>query len=152
MSKNSINKKCLILSDGPVPTPEHVMVEGGGLRCWGLAKGLLSNNKDLDITVAYNDSYRKDKFSQSYEGITLKTWTLANIGELIAEYDTVIVSYCMGELSVEVASQVRPDQQLVLDCYVPIYVEVSARESLDVEGEYQAFTMDVKKWRRVLER
>lgn len=152
MAKVDEKKRCIVLSQGPVPTPEHSKVEGGGLRCWGLAKGVYSNNKDLDITVAYHESYKKEKFTESYEGITLKTWNQANIGELIAEYDSIIVSYCMGELSVEVANSIRADQQLVLDCYVPIYVEVSARDSQDVEGEYRAFEIDVEKWRHVLKR
>jgi glycosyltransferase involved in cell wall biosynthesis len=145
-------KTCIILSQGPVPTPEHMQVEGGGLRCWGLAKGILANDKNIDITVAYHESYAKDNFTNSYEGITLKMWSHSNVAELISQYDSVLVSYCMGELSVEVANSIRPDQQLILDCYVPIYVEVSARESPDVEGEYRAFETDVEKWRHVLQR
>lgn len=152
MPKESTKKSCIILSQGPVPTPEHSQVEGGGLRCWGLAKGLKANNTNLDITVAYHESYRKDNFTKNYEDIELATWTHGNIAQLIADYDTVLVSYCMGELSVEVAKSIRPDQQLILDCYVPIYVEVSARESQDIEGEYRAFEMDVEKWRNVLKR
>jgi len=152
MAKDNMKKRCIVLSQGPVPTPEHTQVEGGGLRCWGLAKGLVANNDNLEVTVAYHESYRKDKFTTEYEGVHLATWDHANVAKLISEYDSVLVSYCMGELSVEVASSIRPDQQLILDCYVPIYVEVSARESTDVEGEYQAFEMDVEKWRTVLRR
>jgi glycosyltransferase involved in cell wall biosynthesis len=147
-----MKKSCIILSQGPVPTPEHTKVEGGGLRCWGLARGLRLNNSDLDITVAYHDSYKKEQFTQEHEGIRIATWTIEQVPDLIAAYDTVLVSYCMGELSVAVADAIRPDQQLVLDCYVPIYVEVSARDTDDLEGEYRAFHGDVGRWSHVLTR
>ncbi len=144
--------KCLILSNGPVPTPEHSKVEGGGLRCWGLAKGLKANDPDLDITVAYSDEYKKDKFTDNFEGINIATWHLTEIEALVREFDTIIISYCMGGLSVKVAESVKPNQQLILDCYVPIYVEVSARNSDDIDREYHAFTDDVYRWGEVLKR
>lgn len=149
-----VNKKrtCIILSQGPVPTPEHEKVEGGGLRCWGLAKGLVANAPDLDVTVAYHESYATDDFTKQYEGIRLATWDFDTVATLVRQYDSVLVSYCMGELSVRVADAVRPDQQLILDCYVPIYIEVSARQSKRVEAEYQAFEHDVQNWARVLKR
>jgi glycosyltransferase involved in cell wall biosynthesis len=152
MTVNSKSKKCIVLSQGPPPTPEHTKVEGGGLRCWGLAKGLKAANSNLDMTVAYHDSYRSDDFTSKHEKINLCTWDIDNVGELIQGYDTVVVSYCMGDLSVKVADVIRPDQQLVLDCYVPIYVEVSARNAEDVEAEYHAFHNDAGRWAHVLRR
>ncbi len=149
--KNKL-KKCIVLSQGPVPTPEHTQVEGGGLRCWGIAKGLVSNDNSLEVTVAYHESYRKEKFTAEFEGIRLATWNQADIADLIEAYDTIVISYCMGGLSVGVVNSIRPDQQLVLDCYVPIYIEVSARESQDLEGEYYAFQTDVDNWKHVLRR
>jgi glycosyltransferase involved in cell wall biosynthesis len=146
-------KKCLILSDGPVPTPEHTKVEGGGLRSWGLARGVKNNDPNIEVTIAYNEAYRKpEKFTKDYEGIHIQTWSLDHVPDLLSEFDTVIVSYCMGELSVVVANSVRPDQQLILDCYVPIYVEVSARQSDDMDAEYSAFSQDVPRWGHVLRR
>lgn len=146
-------KKCLILSDGPVPTPEHTKVEGGGLRSWGLAKGIKNNDPHIDITVAYNDTYKlKERFTKEHQGIHITTWTLETIPKLLAGFDSIIVSYCMGELSVVVANSVRPNHQLILDCYVPIYVEVSARESADLDSEYGAFHHDVPRWGQVLRR
>lgn len=147
-----VNKKCLILSNGPVPTPEHEVVEGGGLRCWGLAKGIKANNPDLDVTVAYHASYKQKVFTDMHEGIHIATWTIETAAELIKEADSVVVSYCMGDISLIVASTVRPDQQMVLDCYVPIYVEVSARDSKNIESEYHAFISDVPRWASVLRR
>lgn len=146
------NKSILILSQGPVPTPEHNKVEGGGLRCWGLAKGLRANNKDLAVAVAYHESYRQVDFTERYENIDIVTWNIEAVDELIATYDTILVSYCMGDLSVKIADSIRPDQQLILDCYVPIYVEVSARNSDEIDREYHAFHADIGRWAHVLRR
>lgn len=146
------SRKCLILSNGPVPTPEHKAVEGGGLRCWGLAKGIKQNEPGIEVTVAYHQGHQNKDFTALYESILLTTWTNETVHELIKDFDTIVVSYCMGDLSVIVANNIRPDQQLVLDCYVPIYVEVSARGSKDVEREYHAFNSDVPRWGEVLKR
>lgn len=149
----SERKKVLIISDGPVPSPEHKKVEGGGLRCWGLAKGLRANNPDIEIVVAYNTEHIiEGQFTDNYEDIKIQTWSIDKVGELISGFDTVIVSYCMGDLSVEVAKLVETNQQLVLDCYVPIYIEVSARGSDDLDAEYNAFHHDVPRWGAVLRR
>lgn len=145
-------KRCLILSDGPVPAPEHTKVEGGGLRCWGLAKGIHANDPNVAVTVAYNASYKKELFTDEYEGVSIATWDDASIAELVRGYDSVIVSYCMGNLSVSVAESVTPEQQLILDCYVPIYVEMSARRSNNIEEEYEAFHFELDRWASVLRR
>ncbi len=147
-----MTKKCLILSHGPVPTPEHPVVEGGGLRCWGLARGIKTNNPDIEVTVAYHESHSKTNQTENSESINVYTWNNDSLPELIKDFDTIIVSYCMGGLSTSVAHYIRPEQQLVLDCYVPIYVEVSARNSKDIEGEYHAFSGDVGRWAEVLKR
>lgn len=147
-----MSKRCIILSQGPVPTPEHKKVEGGGLRCWGLAKGMLANDSTLEITVAYHESYKQDIFTDNFEGINIKTWDFGSITELVADYDTVVVSYCMSELSVKTADAMRPDQQLILDCYVPIYVEASARDTDNLDREYYAFHGEVGRLAHVLKR
>lgn len=145
-------KKCLIISNGPVPTPEHSKVEGGGLRCWGLAKGIAANSQEVEVSVAYQDSYKKDNFTNKFESINIVTWKLEDVSDLIQDYETIIVSYCMGELSNKVSEDIRPDQQLILDCYVPIYVEVSARDTNDIDREYSTFSSDVGRWAEVLSR
>jgi len=152
MVKNVAARSCIILSNGPIPTPEHTTVEGGGLRCWGLAKGLRANNAELEITIAYHESYQADTFTGQYESINITTWNIENIADLIQAYDSIVVSYCMGDLSTAVADAIRPDQQLVLDCYVPIYVEVSARNTDDMDREYHAFHSDIGRWAQVLKR
>lgn len=145
-------KRCIIFSYGPVPAPEHDKVEGGGLRCWGLAKGLRAQSGELDITVAYHESYKKNKPTSEFESINITTWNENSIATSIQDFDTVIVSYCMGDLSVGIANSIKANQQLVLDCYVPIYVEISARGSDNLKGEYAAFNGEVDRWAAVLRR
>ncbi|TAL15314.1 glycosyltransferase family 1 protein [Patescibacteria group bacterium] len=145
-------KKCLIISDGPVPTPEHQKVEGGGLRCWGLAKGIAANQEDIEVTVAYNEVHIQQPHTERFEGISIATWNKDSIQELVKDYDSIIVSYCMGDLSMIVVEALVPDQQLILDCYVPIYIEMSARKSSDLRGEYEAFQFELRRWDHVLRR
>ncbi|MFO0959538.1 MAG: glycosyltransferase [Isosphaeraceae bacterium] len=145
-------KRLLIVSNGPPPTADQPVVEGGGLRCWGLAWGLRRNDPELAITVAYHEHYRKAGSPHEQDGIALATWEPATLPALVGRFDAVLVSYCMGTLSRDIAHALRPDQRLILDCYVPIHVEVCARESRDVDGEYAAFHRDAGIWNEVLRR
>ena len=145
--------RCLVISNGPFPTPEHGYVEGGGLRCWGLARGIKQNLPDVELTLAYNDSYRMaGHFTDESDGLRITTWRLESLEELLSQADLVVVSYCMGELSLKVAQLLKPQQQLILDCYVPIYVEVSARNTNDLDREYRNYLGDVARWSEVLRR
>ena len=145
-------KKILILSYGPVPIPGQDKVEGGGLRCWGLATGLRANDANATIAVAFNEQYNKGELPKQHQFIDILTWNLSQIKDLVAEYDSVIVSYCMGELTTQVVEHIGPHQQLILDCYVPIYIEISARQSDDLEGEYNSFGREIGKWSDALKR
>ena len=144
---------CLILSNGPPPTPEHMQVEGGGLRCWGLAQGIKTNSPDIEVTLAYNEQYRlPTAFTREWQGIEIRTWRLENVEGLLHGFDSILVSFCMNELSAKVADAIRPNQQLILDCYVPIYTEVSARNSAQPSQEYLAFQRDIRFWNKCLRR
>lgn len=145
-------RRVLIISDGPVPTPEQAVVEGGGLRCWGLAMGLRAGAPELEVTVAYHASHRKPDHTDWTNGVRVTTWDQATIAGLVADADTVLVSYCLTALSSRIASLLTPDQQLVLDAYVPIHVEVSARGAADPRPEYRAFQTDLAAWNESLRR
>lgn len=147
---NVKKKRCLVLSYGPVPTPEHTKVEGGGLRCWGLAQGIKANAPEMEITVAYHEGYKQPKFTKRYKGIDIKTWSIDTVEELVQDFDTVLVSYAMGDLSVKVVDNIRTDQQLILDCYAPFYLEVSARGSEDLLTEYNNYHADIGRISRIL--
>src|SRR5262245_56090177 len=114
------SKRFLIVSHGPVPTPEHDHVEGGGLRCWGLARGIKANSSNLEITVAYHEVHKEPDHTSEADGIRIGTWDHDTIGSLAREFDSVLISYCMGEHAVRLVRGLRSDQQLILDCYVPI--------------------------------
>lgn len=149
MANTETNKSSLVVTYGPVPTPQYQTVEGGGMRAWGLAKGLLANG--VDVTVAVNDSFPQE--SPSHEGVNLVNWGLDDdFKHLLNSFDSVIISYCMGDPSVFVADNIDDTVQLILDVYVPIYVEVSARESEHVEQEYKNYFADLKRHNHVLKR
>lgn len=149
MSESKHSKNCLVLSYGPVPTPQYQTVEGGGMRAWGLSEGLRSHG--LDVTVGVNASFPQE--IGSHEGVKLVTWSLdANFIQLINSFDAVIISYCMGDPSVFVAENINDNVQLILDAYVPIYIEVSARDSKDIGTEYINYMTDISRHNRVLQR
>ncbi len=142
-------KSCLVISYGPVPTPQYQTVEGGGMRAWGLADGLIANG--IDVTVGINAGFPQE-YSE-HESIKLVNWNLdAEFIRLINSFDAVLISYCMGDPSVFVADNINDDIQLILDAYVPIYIEVSARDSKDVETEYVNYMADVGRFNKVLKR
>lgn len=142
-------QSCLVITYGPVPTTQYQTVEGGGMRAWGIAKGLQRNN--IEVTVAVNDSFPQEL--DEHENIKLVTWSLNDkFAELINSFDAVIVSYCMGNPSVFIADRINDNVQLILDAYVPIYVEVSARESKDIDTEYRNYMGDIVRFNHVLKR
>lgn len=142
-------KTCLIVTYGPVPTAQYQTVEGGGMRVWGLAKGLSAHG--LQVSVAVNDSFPQN--IRSHENIKLLNWSLNDqFIELINSYDSVVISYCLGDPSVFVANNINDDVQLILDVYVPIHVEVSARESDDIETELRNYLDDIQRFNIVLKR
>lgn len=142
-------RSCLVISYGPVPTPQYQTVEGGGMRAWGLADGLRSHG--IAVTVGINIAFPQEL--SEYEGIKLVNWSQdADFIQLLNSFDAVIVSYCMGDPSVFIADNINDDVQLILDAYVPIYIEVSARDSKDVETEYVNYMADIVRFNRVLKR
>lgn len=119
------------------------------MRAWGLAEGL--HTQGVQTTVAVNNSFPQEL--DSHQGIRLTNWGLdERFADLINSYDAVIMSYCMGDASVFVADKINDEVQLILDAYVPIYVEVAARESNDIDNEYLAYLRDIKNFNHVLRR
>ncbi|HSW70359.1 MAG TPA: glycosyltransferase [Gammaproteobacteria bacterium] len=145
----SAPKSILILSYGPVPTPEYQKIEGGGMRCWGLAQGLRKNG--ANVTVGVNEGFPQK--NPEHDGIKLINWHLNDaFKSVLNAYDAVVVSYCMGDLSMFVADYILPETLLILDAYVPIYIEVSARNSDDKAGEYFHYQQDIVRFNHVLRR
>lgn len=146
-------KKILIISNGPIPAPEIKNVEGGGLRAWGLANGLQKNSKDkYEVEVSYNQVFKQDNFTDELNGVKISTWEISTLAEKIQEFDSVLVSYNAGDITQTVVDNIRQDQQLILDGYVPIHIEMSARNSDNLDREYDAFNFENKIWTKALRR
>ncbi len=137
-------RTCLVLSDSPVPSASRARVEGGGLRSWGLARGLTANASGFSVVLAEpaDDGIASTEVVVR-EGVSVVTWTAGSLASLVQSFDTVLVSYC-GRTAPAVLAALQAGQQLVLDCNVPIYVEISARGSTArgreaLDSEYRAF-------------
>ena len=135
-----MTKKILIISNGPIPIPEYTKIEGGGMRCWGIAKGLKSYGND--ITVAVRDNY-PIKNTKTHQGIQIINWSSSKLEKTVLEYDVVVVSYSMGSIASGLARSLPDNITLILDCYVPIYIEVSARNAENKEVEYKNYRRDL---------
>ena len=112
-------RRVLIITNGPVPTKEQTTVEGGGLRAWGLANGLRAQNADQEITVAYNEAFKKKEATNELNDIQISTWTIPTLGRIIQDFDSIIVSYCAGDITQTVIDNIRANQQLILDAKFP---------------------------------
>lgn len=147
--KTDKRKNILIISYGPVPTPQYQKIEGGGMRAWGLATGLRDNGHN--VTVSVFQEFAQDR--ASHDGVGLHNWALNDeFKNYLNSFDTVIVSYNMGDPSVFVAKHLSHHITLVLDCYVPIYIEISARDSDDKAGELRGYMHEVPRFNKVLQR
>ncbi|MCU1673257.1 MAG: hypothetical protein JWN77_1370, partial [Frankiales bacterium] len=141
--------RLLVLSNGPVPYGPRVVVEGGGLRCWGLARGLQAHGHEVTVGVdaAFGD------LELVAEGLRVTSFRRDEaLIRLMEHMDAVIVSYCMGGTTEYVVSHLPDGVLLVGDAYVPIHVEVSARDATDVELEQREFMADLPRWNSALQR
>lgn len=142
-------KKILILSVGPVPISPDIKVEGGGLRAWGLAQGLLANG--INVTIAIPDNFELEK---DYINGNLRVckWSFENLKSLFDIHDAVCVLYSRGDLMKYVAKNLDPQKQLIVDLYVPIYIESLARELKGTLEEYKQYQFDVAHWNTAFRR
>jgi len=150
----SQKRSVIVISFGPAPIFGIKQVEGGGLRSWGLATALAGTGI-YNVTFDFPDWYIKqpDLFNDNFDNIKIRTWSnVSDIISHVSEYNIVIISFCYGSYSEAVCNAITPDQMLILDCYVPIYVEVSARRSLDRIGEFNNYLSDTRSWNANLER
>ncbi len=143
------SKNILVITYGPVPTPEFQKIEGGGMRCWGLATGLRDNGHN--VTVSVFAEFRQTL--EIHEGIKLHNWSLNdNFKAYMNSFDAVVISYSMGDASIFVANHLSHHITLVLDCYVPIYIEISARDSANKAEELRGYLPAVEQFNHVLKR
>lgn len=143
-------KKLLIISVGPVPTSKNSIVEGGGLRAWGLAQGLAKNG-GIDITVAVLENYEITKESHE-SGVKICHWNFGNLKELISRFDSIYIPYSHGDLMEFIANNLNEKKQLIADLYVPIYIEVLARKIKGLVVEHDQYMNDLARWNKVFPR
>lgn len=147
--KKMENKKVLIISVGPVPINANIKVEGGGLRAWGLAQGLIANGVDVTIAIPDNFELEQEFFS---DNLRVCKWDFENLKFLFDLNDAVYVLYSRGDLMKYVASNLDPKKQLIVDLYVPIYIESLARELKGTLDEYQQYQYDLSHWNTAFSR
>jgi len=144
-----MKKRCLVLSVAPVPTDPKKMVEGGGIRAWRLAKGLQANGIDVEVAIPFH--FELDKVEHA--GIKLSKWEYSEeFKSKMNDFDSVVLLYSRGDLSDYVYKHIDDSVQLIVDLYVPIYIEVAARNSADRINEYHGFQRDIEYWNIALKR
>lgn len=148
--------KVCVVSFGPPPLPFISSVEGGGLRCWGLAKAIKTSAVDWDVTFLFPTHYvnaSDPNVNESYDGVKLDTFgSQKECLDKLFNATVIVVSYCYGSDSMAIADYLRSDQKLIFDCYVPIHVEVCARRSTDRIGELKSYVRDSAIWNHVIKR
>ena len=144
-------RNILVISFGPPPLKHMLAVEGGGLRCWNLAKGMQEAMPNFDVTLIYPNWYDADEQPAEYDGVKLARWKdRQDMLQKLPDYEVIVVSYCYGDYSLDIANSMGPTQVLVLDCYVPIHVEMCARRSPERLEEAAAYEGERVRWDEVL--
>jgi len=144
-------RNILVISFGPPPLKHMQAVEGGGLRCWNLAKGMQEAMPNFDVTLMYPNWYDTDDQPAEYDGVNLARWKdRQDMLEKLPHHEVIVVSYCYGDYSLDIANSMGPTQILVLDCYVPIHVEMCARRSPERLEEAAAYEVERERWDAVL--
>ena len=144
-------RNILVISFGPPPLKHMQAVEGGGLRCWNLAKGMQEAMPNFDVTLMYPNWYDADEQPAEYDGVKLARWKdRQDMLQKLPDYEVIVVSYCYGDYSLDIANCMGPTQVLVLDCYVPIHVEMCARRSPERLEEAAAYEGERVRWDEVL--
>jgi glycosyltransferase involved in cell wall biosynthesis len=144
--------KVVVVSEAGPPLGNTV-AEGGSLRAWGIARTLADLGHEVTYLYrkGYEDRVDNDAIGKNKD-ITFATWSpIDKKDRHIHSADVIIVRQSHAEASVLV-DQLENKQILVVDCYVPIHVEVSARESENKEQEYKNFIVDDNRWTRILAR
>jgi len=113
--------KALVVSIGPIPGNGNSVVEGGGIRAWTLQQGLVSNHIECDIIVPDWAISNANQNLPSFK-------TFNELLFFAQEYDVVILNYAIGDIGLQLFRQLPDSVIRIADLYVPIHVEVMARE------------------------
>ena len=136
------------MSEAGPPIGKSV-AEGGSLRAWGIAKSLADLGHD--VTFMYRHGYQSDPVAKQ-SGITIVQWKPGAVLPIeFTEAEYVIIRHSHAEAH-QLARKLADEQKLIVDCYIPIHVEVSARESNNIFDEYLNFLNDDVRWLEIMSR
>ena len=141
----SHRQKILIVSNGPVPIIGSSVVEGGGIRCWTLFQGLTSHKIECVIAVP--------KIFDSPETDAVKPYeNVIDLLKLAEDCTAVIFNYASGNLVLELFEKLPKNIIRIADLYVPIHIEVAAREVSDEKllSEVLSFQHSAYFWEKTL--
>lgn len=144
-------KKTIIFAHSDVPLTKDRTVVGGGMRAWGIATGLAANG--VDVTLAYHDKFKKDDDPTEKLGVKLVNWNEDDASDLVESYGSVVLPYHHPTFAKKIIKRLEENQQLIFDCNVPFYTEVSARRSkTNAKQEYSDFMNLVEPIRTIFQR
>ena len=137
--------KTLVVSNGPIPGNGNSVVEGGGIRAWTLQQGLVSNQIACDVIVpdwAISNTGDSQLSFKSYSDLFL----------IAQEYDAVILNYAIGDIGLQLFRQLPDSILRIADLYVPIHVEVMAREvaEFNLRAEMLNYERSYRIWENTL--
>ncbi len=132
-----------------MPHDPSQIVEGGGLRCWGLAKTL--SKCGFEVSLAVPDSYLP-KIIHISENLVATPYS--SISDLITEIQkATVVIYPAGAPHLSNLCIENRDSSTILiaDAYVPIHVEVASRQFPgEVAREESAYNLVSPNWLRAI--
>ncbi len=129
-----------------MPIESGDIVEGGGLRSFGIANALSEVN-NFRVTIAVSKSYLHENVSLG-QSLRANQYSddLHELSELISISDTVIYPASAVNIARYVLGRQNNYTTFIADAYVPIHVEVSARQTGDLEVEELAFSSNSQFW------
>lgn len=113
-------KKFIFFSPSNIPQTKDSKTDGGGLRVWGLAKGL--SKKNIKITIAIP---QKNKIinKNPHKNIKVINWNINNVVKLINQHDSFYLIYPHTDIARIIYEKAPKDKPMIVDCYVPMYIE-----------------------------
>jgi glycosyltransferase involved in cell wall biosynthesis len=137
--------KTLVVSNGPIPANGNSVVEGGGIRAWTIQQGLVSNHIECDVIVpqwAISNANEDQLSFSSHRELFFQA----------QKYDAVILNYAIGDIGLQLFRQLPDSVLRIADLYVPIHVEVMAREVAEtyLKQEMLNYERSCKVWEDTL--
>lgn len=147
-----LKRNIVVISEAGPPVGATI-AEGGSLRAWGIAKSLADAGHRVTFLYRVGYEHRVDQQSiDKIKDINFGTWDPATgSNKFLEKAHVVIVRHSHAEASM-IVEKLASWQMLVVDCYVPIHVEVSARDADDKLTEYRNFLQDDIRWNRIVTR